>query len=63
MELSLDSTSKMIATSLPRLKYSQIEKSLIGILDSIPRDFYLTTVLQQTIPELDWSLQQRSAEG
>lgn len=56
IELSLDSTSKIIATSLPRLKYSQIEKSLIGILDSIPRDFCLTTVLQQNTSELDRSL-------
>lgn len=56
MELSLDSTSKIIATSLPRLKYSQTAKSLIGILDSIPRDFCLTTVLQQTTSELDRSL-------
>lgn len=56
MELSLDSTSKIIATSLPRLKYSQTTKSLIGILDSIPGDFCLTTVLQQTTSDLDRSL-------
>lgn len=43
-KLTPENVSKSIAASLSRLRYSQIEKIRIGILESIPREFCLTPV-------------------